>query len=267
MKKVSVILITILMLIILSQGICAKEVISVHCGAGLSPPMEKIGKLFEKKYNCKVEYSFKGSGCLLGDIIFSRRGDLYIPGEMFFMKQAVKRGFIKKYKKVGFWQTVIITPRNNSKKIKTLFDLAKPGMKVGLGDEKGVAVGKASCYVLKKAGIYDKVKKNQVMACLTVNELGVGVELGHLDAAIVWTSTASLLGKKCRIFLIPEKYSKTTEVPMGILTFAKNPRLAEKFLEFVVTSKEAKRVFRQNGYSTNIDELQKDLKRLEKNNR
>jgi len=199
MKKLNVFMFTILLFISITGFSFAKDTLVVYTGAGISPPMDEIAKKFEKKHNCKIECSYKGSGCLLADITIGKRGDIYMPGELFFMKQAIDRGFIKKYKSAAYWAPVIITPRNNPKHIRNLNDLTRPGVRVALGDDKAAAIGRYSKNMLEKLGLYEKIKKNQVYSSLTVNELAVAIKLGHADAAIVWAATAVLINKDCRM--------------------------------------------------------------------
>lgn len=266
MKILLIITLMVLMMFILCGLSYAKETIVVYTGAGISPPMDEIAKNFEKKYNCKVECSYKGSGCLLADITIGKRGDVYMPGELFFMKQAIDRGFIKKYRNAAYWTPVIITPRNNPKNIRNLQDLTKPGVRVALGDDKAAAIGRYSKNMLENLGLFDKIKKNQVYTSLTVNELAVAVKLGHADASIVWAATAVLINKDCRIILIPEAFKSSTPIPIGVLKFTKNPKLSEKFVEYVC-SDEVKGIFEKHGYFTSQDNIEEDLKKLEKRNR
>lgn len=266
MRKLTVLLLIAMLFITVCSFSYAKDTIIVYTGAGISPPMDEIAKNFEKKNNCKVECSYKGSGCLLADITIGKRGDIYMPGELFFMKQAIDRGFIKKYKNTAYWSPVIITPRNNPKNIKNLNDLTKPGVRVALGDDKAAAIGRYSKNMLEKLGLYEKIKKNQVYTSLTVNELAVAVKLGHADAAIVWAATAVLINKDCKIILIPEAFKLSTPIPAGILKFTKHPELSEKFLEYL-SSDEVKGIFEKYGYFTSQEHIEEDLKKIEKRNR
>ena len=86
-SKLILVLVSILLFLPLGCGFGARvpKSLLVHCGAGIKPPMDELGDLFYEKHGVKVEYSYKGSGCLLADIALSRRGDLYMPGEIFYM--------------------------------------------------------------------------------------------------------------------------------------------------------------------------------------
>jgi len=219
-----------------------------HAGAGIQPPLEELGATFTKKTGIRVEYSYKGSGCLLPDIAMSEKGDLYIPGELFYMQQAVARKYIAAQRPVAQMTTVLIAQRGNPKKIRSVRDLARPGLRVGLGDAKAIAIGRAAHTVLDRAKVRKQVEKNVVMSCLNVVELANAVELGHLDAAIVWDGTAKLCGDDVATIPIPAAYRETSTIPVGVLRFSKHAREARQFMDFLA-SKEAEPIFRKHGYS------------------
>lgn len=219
-----------------------------HAGAGIQPPLDELGAMFAKRTGIGVDYSYKGSGCLLPDIVISQKGDIYIPGELFYMQQAVDRGLISKYRPVAQMSTVVIAQHGNPKKIAGLKDLARPGLRVGLGDAKAIAIGRAARMVLEGAKLRDRVEKNVCMCCMNVVELGNAVKLGHLDAAIVWDGTAALYGEAITTIPIPAAYRETSTIPVGVLRVSKHPREAAQFMDFLA-SKEAAPIFRRHGYA------------------
>jgi molybdate transport system substrate-binding protein len=219
----------------------------VHCGAGLRPPMEELAKLFEKRTGTQVDVAYKGSGCLLADIEFSRKGDLYMPGEAEYMEQAVRKGFIIEHRPVATMETVIITPLHQKVAVASLSDLAKPGVKVGLGADPQVAVGAAARKVLTKAGLWDAVSKNVTMNALNVVELANACKLDALDAAIVWDATAHLVAGQVKVIRIDPKHSFRATVPLGSLKVSRHPDRAQLFLD-LVSGIEGQEVFRKHGY-------------------
>jgi molybdate transport system substrate-binding protein len=221
--------------------------LTVHAGAGIRPPLDEAGKMFEKKTGTRVEYNYKGSGCLLADICFSKRGDVYIPGELYYVEQAGERGFIGTSLVVAQMSTVVVVQKGNPKKIKGLKDLTRPGLRIGLGDPTKVAIGRAANESLVKAGILKDVEKNVVMRALNVVEMGIGVKLEHLDAAIVWDATAYLFKGDVETLSLPDEWRVDSPIPAGVLSFSKQRSQAEQFVKFLATEEVAK-VFRAHGY-------------------
>jgi molybdate transport system substrate-binding protein len=225
----------------------AETTLVVHAGAGIRPPLDELGEMFEKSTGTRVKYNYKGSGCLLTDICFSQTGDAYIPGESFYIEQAAERGFITESRIVAQMSTVLIVPKGNPKDIRGLGDLTKRGVRLGLGDPEAVAVGRAASQALVKAGLLKEVEGNTRMKALNVVELGIGVKLGHLDAAIVWDATAHLFGDAVETLELPEEWRVDALIPVGALEFSKHPVEVRRYLSFLASEKAAG-VFVKHGY-------------------
>lgn len=236
--------------LLLSHASQPKTTLLVHAGAGIRPPLDELGALFEKRTGIRIDYSYKGSGCLLADICLSQRGDLYIPGESYYMTQARQKKFIVKDAIVAGMTMVLIVQPGNPKRIRSLQDLTRQGLRLGMGDYESVAAGKAAREALTRAGIFGQVRKNVIMTALNVIELGNAIKLGNLDAAIVWDATSALYTpREVQTITLPAAYSSYSPIPVGTLKFSKFPRESERFLHFLA-SPEAARIFRKHGYST-----------------
>lgn len=256
MKEIHRIIIVTLICLAVAAGVLlyvwpssakANTPLLVHAGAGIQPPLDELGKAFTKKTGVRVGYSYKGSGCLLPDICVSRKGDLYIPGELYYMDQARDRDLIATHRVVAQMATVLIAQKGNPKRIRSLTDLARRGLRIGLGDPEAIAVGRAARQALVKAGVWEDVQKNIVMSPMNVVELGNAIKLRHLDAAIVWNATAALYGDDITTSLIPEKWRVDSPIPVGVLKFSKQPTAATQFMNFLATP-EARKVFLKHGY-------------------
>jgi molybdate transport system substrate-binding protein len=162
------------------------------------------------------------------------------------MAQAKAKGFVVESMPVATMETVIITPLGQET-VKSLQDLAKSGLKVGLGAAPQVAAGVAAKDVLGKAGLWDAVRKNVTMNALNVVELANSVKLEGLDAAIVWDATAHLVEGEVRVVPIEAKYTYKTQIPLGTLKFSRHADQAQLFME-LVASAEGQDIFKQHGY-------------------
>jgi len=225
------------------------EGLFVYAGAGIRPPLDELGDIYKARTGTQVDFSYKGSGCLLADMSIAKIGDLYIPGELFYMEQANERGYIEESKIVSGMSTVIIVQPGNPKNIKSIKDLAKSGLRLGFGDFEAVAAGKLAKEAMVKAGVFEAAQKNLTQSALNVVELGNAVKLGHIDAAIVWDATAALFDShEVEIVPIEPQYSVYSPIPIGILTFSEKKPEAKKFLDFLSTD-EAGEIFQKHGYS------------------
>lgn len=225
-----------------------------HAGAGVRGGLDEIGALYQEKHpDVRVDFSYKGSGYFLADIQASERGDLYMPGEEPYLLQAVERGYITDYDPQrdipAYFVTVIMTPRGNPKGVKRVEDFARPGLRVGLGDPEACAVGIWHEKIFKRAGIWEKVRRNATLSAKCIPELGNAVQLGAVDATIVWASTAVLYLRDSEIIPMEPRYRGIIRLPIGVLKFAQDPEAARALKEFVL-SDEGKQVFHTHALLT-----------------
>ncbi len=231
------------------------SVLLVHAGAGQRSSLNQIGAAFAAKNpGVRVDFSYKGSGFFLADLAASHTGDLYMPGEEYYLLQARDKGFIADYDPkadiAAHFITVIITPKGNPKNIQTVEDLGRPGVRLGLADPEAAAIGLWHEKILRKAGIWEAARKNATMSAKCIAELGNAVQLRSVDAAIVWATSAVLYLKDIEVVPIAPPYRGLVRLPVAILKFSKQPELARKLKAFIL-SDEARAIFHAHAYGIN----------------
>jgi len=219
----------------------------VYCGAGMKEPMDEIAQIFEDKEGIKIEYTYGGSAQLLSQIELYQTGDAYMPGALAYIKTAMDKGFVDKNQSVVYHVITIVVPKGNPAHITSLEDLAKPGVKVAIGEPTGPAIGQGTKKMLEKDGLWDAVSANAVVKTATVNELLVYVAMNQADAALIYEDLYN--PEAMEKIDIPKAQGKVDIVPIGTLTFSKNKVNAEKFMNFVA-SDEGKAIFAKHGFET-----------------
>jgi molybdate transport system substrate-binding protein len=184
------------------------QTVVVCSGAGLMKPMNELIGMFENETGAKVEVHYGGSAEIFGILQTTCGCDVFIPGAWYYTQQAMERGYILNdtVKNVTLHIPVIAVPKGNPKGVHSLEDLAKPGVRVVLGDPKGPAIGKVAKKILEKNGLWEKVKPNVVTFTSTVNQLLIYIATGQADAAIIWedmTTWAQSRGKICLLYTSP----------------------------------------------------------------
>src|SRR5262249_22518540 len=86
---------------------------------------------------------------------------------------------------------VILVPKGNPNAIKSLKDLGKPGLRVGVGHEKQCALGVLTQQTLRQGGFQDPVMKNVVVQTPTGDMLVNQLRTGSLDAVVAYLSNAT----------------------------------------------------------------------------
>jgi len=231
-----------------------------HAGVGQRSSLNEIKALFERRHpDVQVNFAYKGSGYFIADIARSQEGDLYMPGEEFYLLQAVERGFITDYNPetdiAAYFITVIITPRGNPKNIRSINDFARPGVRVGLGNPKACAIGIWHEKTFRRAGVWDAVQRNATMSAKCIPELGNATQHKLIDGTIVWATTAVLYLRDVEIIPLEPKYRGVVRLPVAVLRFARYPREAQ-MLKDLILSAESQEIFLSHAYA--VGEVPRD---------
>jgi len=144
---------------------------------------------------------------------------------------------------------VILVQKGNPKNIQGLADLTRPGVKLGLGDERACAIGRTCRLIFEKNGLDLKaIERNVAFRSVTVNELGNHIRLKALDAVIVWDAVAAYFADYGQVVPIPPEQNVISTVAVGVLKSSPHPQLADEFVEFL-TSEEGRAIFRKHHYT------------------
>jgi molybdate transport system substrate-binding protein len=147
---------------------------------------------------------------------------------------------------------VILVRKGNPKLIQTLRDFLRPDVTLGLGDPQACAIGRASVRIFAKNGLNEgDIQKRVAFRSLTVNELGLHVEVGKIDATIVWDATAAQYADSGEAVPIPRQQNILSTVPVAVLSFSNHEALGEEFAEFV-TSERGVQIFKKHHYATEL---------------
>jgi molybdate transport system substrate-binding protein len=222
--------------------------IFVYCAGGMQKPIAALSKEFETQKGIRVDVTYHGTNTLLGQIKLSRKGDVYIAGDADYIEMARKDSLVAETKTLCWFIPVIMVKKGNPLKVQTLFDLTKPGIKLGQGDDKAAAVGRLMPKILAMNGVDTASwNKNLKLVTPTGNELGLAFKLGTLDATVVWGTIANYYLDVADQVLIPIDKNITPMVEAAVLKCSRDAKLAAQYLEFI-TSEYARKVLKDNGY-------------------
>jgi molybdate transport system substrate-binding protein len=228
----------------------AEGALLLYCGAGLRPAMDEMIPAFTARTGVAVACDYGGSGMIISRLRLAGRGDLFMPGDVWYVELAEQEGLVASKAMVCYFVPVILVPKGNPKRVRSLADLARPGVRLGLGNPKACQVGRASEAIFAKNGIpRDAIDANLLFSSTTVNELGLQVVTGHLDAAIVWDAVAAQYADRAEVVAIPPEQNETSRVAVAVLKASRNRKAAEAFVQFLLSS-EGQAVFRKHQYRT-----------------
>ncbi len=225
-----------------------KEHIKVYAGAGLRKAIDEIAAEFTIQHDIQVESDYAGSGILISKTRMDKTADIFLPGDQSYVERlnVLEQNIMEKIDVCRF-VPVIITAKGNPKNVKSIADFKNVGLKVGLGKAEACRIGRVGDLLLENYGLR-RTDLLEVQESLTVNELGVWVKMGSVDASVVWDAIAFNIKDDVEIIEIPKEKNIISKVVAGRLNTSKNIKGATLFMEFLKGDK-AKGILKKNGYS------------------
>lgn len=231
----------------------AAERLLVFAGAASKPPTEEAAQAFERKSGVKVELVFGGSGFVLSQMMLGRQGDIYFPGSSDFMEVAKKKGVVlpETERRLVYLAPAINVQKGNPKRIKTLRDLIRPGIRVAIANPEGVCVGLYAVEIIEKSFTSAEkaaFRKNLVNYTESCEKTATAISLKAVDAVIGWGVFQHW--DPARIETIPlaqQEVRRVGYIPVAVSSFSKNRPLAQKFIDFLASS-EGANIFRKHRY-------------------
>jgi molybdate transport system substrate-binding protein len=228
----------------------SKPTLLLYCAAGIRNPSVDLFAEFTNQTGIEVAPDYAGSEVLLSKIKLSERGDLYMPGDVYYVDQADEAGMIIARGKIAYWVPTIFVQKGNPKNITKLTDILRADIKAGLGDPDACAIGRISKKILEKNNINWTIAENALaFKSMTVNELAMQIQAGSLDMVIIWDALADDFAQYGDQVNIPMQNNIISSIDVGVLSFTENKDAALKLLDFL-TSPKAKEIFNKHKYRT-----------------
>jgi molybdate transport system substrate-binding protein len=255
----TILVLSVLLAVVMLTGACASAPSSlrVFAAAGAKPAIEQLCQRFQEKYGITVEANYGGGGEVLSQMTLSRSGDIYVAPEQGFMATAAQKQAIEPetVQTVAYMIPVIAVPKGNPKNIRTLADLARPGIKVAVTRQETTLLGQYAPEIFARAGLGEEIKKNIVTEAARPDNLLTMLVMGQVDAGIIWHFYQVQAPDQIEnIYLPPGQLTGIGEMQAAVATYSQDKKSAQKFMDFI-TSAEGKAVFKQLGYLVTAEEV------------
>jgi molybdate transport system substrate-binding protein len=230
----------------------AEKTLTAFCGAASKPPLEEAAQKFKEKTGIQVDLQFGGSGTVLSQMKLARRGDLYIPGSPDYMILAERQGLMdpQSIKTLAYLVIAIDVQRGNPKNIQNLSDLAKPGIRVGIGNPEAVCVGLYAIELLERNKLLQDVRANIVTHAPSCEAVASLLVMKKVDAVIGWKEFSKWNPEQIEAVLLkPEEIPRLAYIPAAVSTYSRDPQSALAFIDFLA-SPEGQAIFTKWGYLT-----------------
>jgi ABC-type molybdate transport system substrate-binding protein len=176
--------------------------ITLFAGAMLKPGIDDVVKAFAQREGVTINTTYDGCGVLVSDMKIARAGgktsrgfpDAYFSCDVSFMDMV--QDWFGTSTVISRNDMVLIVHKGNPRGVRSLADLARKELRIGLGDPKNSALGELTDKLLRKLGLWDSVYAADWRGRIVHTNAGhdlvnkMRAAAGSLDAAVVYRSNA-----------------------------------------------------------------------------
>lgn len=219
--------------------------LAVFAGSMLRPAIEDTIKAFEKREGVRVTTVYNGCGILVAQMKTGQLPDAYFACDKEFMSQ-VKEYFPDPVD-VSQNELVILVQKGNPLGIRTLKDLTREGLRVGIGHEKQCAMGWITQNTFREGGIQKDVMANVTVQTPTGDMLVNQLRAGSLDAAVAYLSNAAGAAETLDAVEIKGIECSVAVQPWAIASKSKFPLTTSRLFERICSA-ESQEAFLAEGF-------------------
>jgi len=222
----------------------ASGTVTVFAAASLTESFTSLGRQFEAAHpGTTVKFNFGASSSLAENINQGAPADVFASASPKNMQQMVDADGASDSKTFARNVMQIAVPPDNPAGVREVTDLARSNVKVALCQPQ-VPCGAVAQQVFENVNITVKpvTQGADVKAVLTT------VQLGEVDAGMVYRTDVRAAGTKVKGIEIPADQNASTSYPIAALTEAPNPAGAAAFVDYVL-SPDGEKVLEQAGFA------------------
>ncbi|MGA1847456.1 molybdate ABC transporter substrate-binding protein [Deferribacter abyssi] len=217
-----------------------------YVAASMTKPAKEVVRKFNSQ--SKVDHIILitgGSGQLLNKIIFSKKGDVYLPASKSFKDKAEKAGIVLETISFLYQTPVFGLSEIGEREIKSFEDLAYKEVRIALGNPKTMALGKIyeDIKIKMPKNLASGIEKNMVVLALNVSQIVNYLKTNTVDAGIIFDSVARV--NSFTYLKFPDNYAEKDVASINLLKFSKDMEKVKRFISFLVKNKD---VFKKYGF-------------------
>jgi molybdate transport system substrate-binding protein len=215
------------------SGSGSRTTLTVLAAASLTEAFDRIGTEFEHAHDVTVRFSFGPSDGLAEQIQAGSPADVYASASPTWMDAVEKDPGVEHRVDFARNRLAIVTPVDNPAHVRSVSDLARPGVKLVLAAE-GVPAGDYARQIFANAGIGKAALANVVSNEEDVKGVMQKVLLGEADAGIVYvTDVTRDIHEKLTEVPIPNDVNVIATYPIAVVSGSDHAALAAEFVRDV----------------------------------
>jgi molybdate transport system substrate-binding protein len=213
-----------------TSGSPSTGTITVFAAASLMGTFTQLGKQFEAAHKgATVKFSFGPSDGLAAEITSGAPADVFASASAKTMDTVVSAGDAASPQDFARNVMEVAVPPNNPANVTSVTDLSKKSVKVALC-QPTVPCGVVAAEVFKHAGITVR----PVTLPADVKSVLTQVELGNVDAGMVYVTDVMAAGSKVKGVPIPASDNASTLYPIATIS-SKHKSEAQAFVNYVLS--------------------------------
>ncbi len=236
----------ILLVIVLFSGCAQKKPkenneLLVFCAASLTDVVTEIVRDFESEQNITVKLNLASSGTLARQIENGADPDLFISANKKWLDYLLEKNLVlaENNCRVAGNQMVLIAPKESGlQPMEYSEELNLPVLfegRISVGDPKHVPAGSYAVQLLEKMGCLQQLEP-RFLPAKDVRSVLMVVELGEVDAGIVYKTDALKSDKVKIITTFPETLHEPVNYYMAVTKDGKNNRSLQLY-NYIVSEK------------------------------
>jgi molybdate transport system substrate-binding protein len=199
--------------------------ITVFAASSLTDVFPKIDR--------RPRYSFASSSTLAQQIRQGAPADVFASADLRNPQELRSAGLCDRPLVFATNALVVVYPRSNPGKVKTVFDLRRPGVKVVIAAQ-GVPIGDYTRTVLRKLGISRAVLANVVSQEPDVRGVLAKVALGEADAGFVYRTDAATVRNRVGVIRLPTRAQPSVKYGICVVSSSSHKADARAFITRVL---------------------------------
>ena len=207
--------------------------IRVFAAASLTEAFGALGQEFERQHpGTRVEFSFGASSDLATQIDNGAPADVFASASPTNMDQVARAGYAEHPRDFASNTMEVAVPPSNPGRVRSLSDLARPGVKVAVCQPQ-VPCGSVAREVFHQAGltVHPVTEEVDVKSVLTK------VVAGEVDAGMVYVTDVRAAGHQVTGVPVPRAVNATTRYPITVVQGSGNAATARAFEQLVLSAR------------------------------
>jgi molybdate transport system substrate-binding protein len=213
--------------------------ITFFCGAVNRRAVEAVILEFSQREGCTVNTVYNGCGILTGQMRTLAEGDgfpdTYMACDRYYLDTV--SDWFQEDVDISEAGIVIVVPKGNPKAITSIADLAKPGVRISVGQPEQCTIGVLTRRLLQAEGVLESVSKNIVSQTASSAMLIPNVTTQSVDAVIAYATDAKAEADKIDVVPIDSRLARAVQ-PFSIAKTSTHKYLSRRLYAAVANARE-----------------------------